>query len=218
MTTISLLGYDIPSRNTILSRSVVGRARVLRLQQRRPGRQRRTGYEFKVALTVSSSTRQSTQSGKLPRRANSVARPRESPFQLPVPGVTIARPSGHGNRSHAPRGCFCYMDAVHSQYRERCLLHLHELRPDGTHRDLIGHERLSDTHEQADLEESRVVVNAKAVVVELKLVLFLPLAMGGRQQFSCRCSRRSMVHWNPPHRKTEIETSKRLQTPRRSIE
>ena len=112
---------------------------------------------------------------------------------------------------------FSNTDAVHSQYREHCLLRFHELRPDGTHRDLIGHERLSGIHEQADLEESRVAVNAKAVIVELKLVLFLPLAMGGRQQFSCRCSGRSMVHWNPPRRKTEIETSKRLQTPRRSI-
>jgi hypothetical protein len=47
-------------------------------------------------------------------------------------------------------------------------------------------------------------------------VLFLPPLLGGRQQFSCRCSRRYMVHWNPPCRKTGIETSKRLQTPRRS--
>ena len=81
-------------RGSFLSRSGVGRARVLRLQQRRPGRQRRTGYEFKVALTVSSSTPQSTQSGKLPWRANSVACPRGSPLRLPVPGGTIACPSG----------------------------------------------------------------------------------------------------------------------------
>ena len=58
--------------------------------------------------------------------------------------------------------------------------------------------------------------NAKAVIVKRKRMLFLPHQDGGRQQFSCRCSRRSMCHWNPPGRKTEIETSKRLQTPRRS--
>ena len=69
----------------------------------------------------------------------------------------------------------------------------------------------------ASICEIEVELYAKAILPELMLVLFLPLAIGGRQQFSCRCSRRSMVHWNPPRRKTAIETSKRLQTPRRSM-
>jgi hypothetical protein len=48
---------------------------------------------------------------------------------------------------------------------------------------------------------------AKAVFIELSSMLFLPRWIGGRQQFSCPCSRRSIVHWNPPGRKTDGETS-----------
>ena len=48
-----------------------------------------------------------------------------------------------------------------------------------------------------------------ALIIKLKLLLFLPLQVGGRQQFSCRCSM--------PLRSTGIPLAARLKSRRQSV-
>ena len=52
-------------------------------------------------------------------------------------------------------------------------------------------------NQNADLEETRVAVDAHAVLIEPLARLSLPIGDGGGQQFSCR-SVCDTANWNPP--------------------
>ena len=58
--------------------------------------------------------------------------------------------------------------------------------------------------QQTDLEESRVAVDAHAVLIELLAPLSLPVENGGGQQFSCRCCVRHGQPESPRHKTPQV--------------